>query len=161
MKWRRIERRWLGRPAWIKTAKSEFHTLWLEYQDSPDSPAGLAPRVKRLSRAAEWFRDDSDEQRETIAVEQLAEYNAEQRHKTIKIEDSLISYWIENRQRWPQLASLALDIFASQAMSDAPERIFSIPGDVISPRRRTLGDDTIREVMCLRSWVDTRILVGR
>lgn len=158
MKWRWIERRWVDKPTWIKMAKSEFHMLWLEYQDSTSTATRVSPPPKRASRAREWFSDDSDEDGETIAIEQLAEYNSEPRHKTLKIEDSPIPFWLENRNRWPQLASMALDIFATPAMSDAPERVFSITGDVISPRRRTLGEDTVREVMCLRSWMDSGII---
>ena len=154
MKWRWIERRWSYKPAWIKNAKSEFHKLWLEYQDRPSPQGPATPRPKRASRAAKWFSDDSDDESEAPALEQLADYAAEPRHTTLKIEDSPIPYWVNNRKRWPQLANMALDIFATPAMSDAPERIFSIAGDVISPRRRTLGDDTVRWIMCLRSWIN-------
>jgi hypothetical protein len=43
---------------------------------------------------------------------------------------------------------MALDIFVS---SD-PERIFSLSGDMVSPKRNALQAQTIGAAQCLKSW---------
>ena len=63
-----------------------------------------------------------------------------------------ISYWVENRRRWPRLARMALDIFAIPAMSSDPERIFSLSGDMVSPKRNALQAETVGAAQCLKSW---------
>ena len=52
---------------------------------------------------------------------------------------------------WPQLAKMALDIYAVPAMADEPERIFSQAGETVSARRRRMSDDTVASLMCLKS----------
>jgi hypothetical protein len=53
---------------------------------------------------------------------------------------------------------MALNIYSTPAMSDAPERVFSIAGNVYSSRRETLTQDTVQEVLYLRSWQESGIL---
>jgi hypothetical protein len=53
---------------------------------------------------------------------------------------------------------MALDIFAVPAMSDAPERVFSTAGDVLSPRRRLLQSETLRWLMTLKSWINSGVV---
>lgn len=38
------------------------------------------------------------------------------------VDSSSIAYWLHKRAEWPQLAALALDIYAIPVMSDEPER---------------------------------------
>jgi hypothetical protein len=66
--------------------------------------------------------------------------------------DSPIPYWINKCWQWPQLAQMALDKYSTPAMSDEPERVFSIAGITLNPRRGCLKHDIIQSVMCLRSW---------
>ena len=53
---------------------------------------------------------------------------------------------------------MALDIFAVPAMSDAPERVFSTAGDVLSPRRRLLQSETLGWLMTLKSWINSGVI---
>jgi hypothetical protein len=46
---------------------------------------------------------------------------------------------------------MALDIYSTLAMSDEPERVFSIAGNVLSPRRRSLKSEAMQWILCLRS----------
>ena len=103
--------------------------------------------------------DESSDDDGSCDVDQLAQYLAEPRHPTLSLGDSPTAYWIGNRGRWPDLASMALDIFAVPAMSDAPERVFSTAGDVLSPRRRLLHSETLGWLMTLKSWIDSEVIV--
>jgi hypothetical protein len=102
--------------------------------------------------------DSSDDDGASYNVDQLAQFFAEPRHSSPSIGDSPIAYWTGNRSRWPELTSMALDIFAVPAMSDAPERVFSTAGDVLSPRRRLLQGETLGWLMTLKSWINSDVI---
>ncbi|MCJ1360904.1 MAG: hypothetical protein MMC33_010913, partial [Icmadophila ericetorum] len=53
---------------------------------------------------------------------------------------------------------MALDIYSVPTMSDAPERLFSMTGDTISPRRRLLKSETIQWLMSLKSWINEGLI---
>lgn len=48
------------------------------------------------------------------------------------------------RQRWPQLAAIALDIFPTPVMSDEPEPVLSEADAAIGSRRRPMTADTVK-----------------
>jgi hypothetical protein len=43
-------------------------------------------------------------------------------------------------------------------MSDEPERVFSITGAAITPRRRLLDSDKIGYLMCLKAWIKAGVI---
>jgi hypothetical protein len=43
-------------------------------------------------------------------------------------------------------------------MSDKPEPIFSIAGNTPNPMTRCLKDDTVQEILVLRSWQDSGLI---
>jgi hypothetical protein len=99
----------------------------------------------------EWSDDDEDLR---ASVDQLAQYYAEPPHdKSLPVNESPISYWIDKRIVWPQLAAMALDIYSVPAMSDEPERIFLQSGHLLSPRRRRLTSKSMQQLMCMKSWL--------
>jgi hypothetical protein len=53
---------------------------------------------------------------------------------------------------------MAFDIYSTPAMSDEPERVFSIAGNTMSPRRRCLTSDAMQQLMCLRSWQRSEVI---
>lgn len=60
---------------------------------------------------------------------------------------------------------MAFDIYATPAMSDEPERVFSIACNTLNPRRRRLTSAAVQQLLCLRSWqqrdvitLDTRLI---
>ena len=123
----------------------------------------LPAQRKRTVAAADWISDiesDDDERPATPSIhQQYQEYVKEARaNANVTVYESPIQYWMNNRRRWPQLTSMALDTFATPVMSDEPERVFSMTGAAISPRRRQLGSDMIRNLMCLKSWIRSDII---
>ena len=163
MKWRWLEKRW--KDAWIKGAKNRFHELVTEYQYAGDagtdnkaytSPTQPSPKRRRLAieflSDDELSDDDDNHSAQSSIQQQLAEYLKEPRSRELSLTSSPIPYWIAVRWRWPALAAMALDVYAAAVMSDEPERVFSITGAAIGPRRRLLQDDTIKRIMCLKAW---------
>jgi len=71
---------------------------------------------------------------------------------------SPITYWIAMRKRWPRLARLALDIYSIPAMSDEPERIFSLTGCMVTDRRSRLKSDIVQASQCIRSWDSNEVI---
>lgn len=53
---------------------------------------------------------------------------------------------------------MAFDIYSTPAMSDEPERVFSIAGNNMNPRRRCLTSDATQQLMCLRSWQRSEVI---
>jgi hypothetical protein len=43
-------------------------------------------------------------------------------------------------------------------MSDEPERVFSIAGNTLTPRRRCLTSDAMQWLLCLRSWQNSGVV---
>ena len=77
-----------------------------------------------------------------------------QASRTIKIECSPLSWWLqpEQQKNWPYLTSMAVDILSIPAMSDEPERVFSGGRRTVSWERMRLGEQTIQAAECLKSW---------
>ena len=69
--------------------------------------------------------------------------------------DNALSYWIENRSRWPKLSRMAIDVFSIPAMSAELERVFSIAGVMCSPRRSRLNAKSIQVCRWLRKCRST------
>jgi hypothetical protein len=65
---------------------------------------------------------------------------------------------VNKRSIWLQLARMALDIYLTPAMSDESERVFSIAGNTLTPRRRCLTSDAIQWLLCLRNWQNSGVV---
>ena len=108
---------------------------------------------KSVKHAADEWSDGEDS-----GLNQLEQYLSEQPDRSYSSADSPIKYWLARRKMWPQLAKMALDIYAVPAMADEPERIFSQAGETVSARRRRMSDDTVASLMCLKSWQSSGII---
>lgn len=166
MKWRWIERAWQLRPEWIKSAKSAFNSLLIEYErpvTTPEGPSTTPPSKRRRRRysddSSDSDSDDSEGAQGPESIEQqLAAYMSDKVNKELSKKDSPVQYWLYQRQRWPYLSALALDVYSVAVMSDEPERVFSITGAAVTPRRRLLKSDKIAHLMCLKAWIQAGII---
>lgn len=147
-----VREHWAGRQEWIDQARVSVEQLWRRYKsdkipgDRPDPPQPASERVD------EWADDDESLR---SSVDQLAQYYAEPPHdKSLPVNKSPVSYWIEEKTVWPQLAAIALDVFSVPAMSDEPKRIFSQTEHILSPRRGRLTSKSMQRLMCMKSWLN-------
>ena len=106
-----------------------------------------------IDKDDEWSLND-----QTSVADQLWLYQHELHPKEMSPKDSPIEYWISKHAIWPQLAQIALDLYATPAMSDEPERVFSMAGNLLSPRRRKLTGEGVEQMLCLRSWQRSGII---
>jgi hypothetical protein len=94
----------------------------------------------------------------TDDLDQLQLYEREPYTEDPSAFDSPIPYWLNKRAVWPQLAQMALDVYSTPAMSDEPERVFSVSGNVLAPRRRSLTSIVMQWLLCLRSWQSSELI---
>ena len=83
--------------------------------------------------------------------DELEEYSSE---PAITISTSALAWWLDSqqRQRWPKLSQLAINILSIPAMSAETERVFSGARRTISWERTRLSVNTIEMVECLKHW---------
>ena len=72
----------------------------------------------------------------------------------IKIDCTPLEWWCryEQRQAFPALSQMAIDILSISPMSDEPERVFSGARRTISWDRAKLGGENIEKTECLKHW---------
>ena len=126
-------------------------------------PEDLHSPAKRQRRSDDvnLDPDSSDiELDEPDIDQQLVDYlrDIHFKHAVKDREASPIKYWPEKRSYWPQLAALALDIYSLPVMSDEPERVFSTTGAAVTPRRRSLLDETINNLMAVKAWLKAKLI---
>lgn len=160
MKWRYFKTKWSDHEDWLSTWKAELDKFWRHNYEhkpglTPSNSAGTDSDSggKSVKHAADEWSDGEDS-----GLDQLEQYLSEQPDRSYSSADSPIKYWLARRKMWPQLAKMALDIYAVPAMADEPERIFSQAGETVSARRRRMSDDTVASLMCLKSWQSSGII---
>lgn len=72
-----------------------------------------------------------------------------------------IEYWRSQQTELPQMTRLARDILPVQGSSVVVERDFSMGADLIVPTRCSLKRETIRAVMCLKSWFKSSLQLSK
>ncbi|KJZ68903.1 hypothetical protein HIM_11710 [Hirsutella minnesotensis 3608] len=90
------------------------------------------------------------------------EYDAYTSQSPIPIDGSPLAWWLraEQKERFPRLSKMAIDILSIPAMSADPERTFSGARRTISWDRMLLGASTIERGECLKSWIRSGITAG-
>jgi hypothetical protein len=126
--------------------------LWLKYKDVDLAPI-LGTMTAPLNDDKDWLNAPDN----TPIANQLWLYEHKPRPQILTY-SSLIPYWISKLPVWPQLARMALDVFSTPPMSDEPERVFSIAGNLLSPRRRKMKGESVEQLLCLRSWQKSSII---
>ncbi|CAB4380427.1 unnamed protein product [Rhizophagus irregularis] len=74
------------------------------------------------------------------------------REPTISKSTDVLAWWKVQEANYPNLSKMALDYLAIPATSAPVERIFSSGTDLVTQKRCSLKGETIRELMCLKSW---------
>jgi hypothetical protein len=73
----------------------------------------------------------------------------------------LITWWRNNKERFPTLHKVALDIFAAPAMSSDLERRFSEASKTCTPNRSSLLGSTLERNQVLRSLIQEGVVRER
>lgn len=150
-KWRWFDRCWghdEDKASWIDDARVAIQQLWDRYKDQPALDGTTTTTSTTVGD--EWNDQDDN-------IDQMQMYLQEPYSK-INTQDSPNPYWLGKVTVWPQLSQMALDLYGTPACSDEPERVFSMAGNLLMPRRRQLSGEVLQQLLCLRSWQASGII---
>jgi hypothetical protein len=146
--------------SWHKKIFNGVKKLWEDgYKGLPtiDPTPSLAPKAQPdeydiLAQELDVVGTASD-------VDEYENYTSQ---TPIQIDCSPLTWWLrdEQRERYPRLSKMAIDILSVPAMSADPERVFSGARRTISWERMCLGAATINIGECLKSWIRSGITEG-
>jgi hAT family C-terminal dimerisation region len=96
------------------------------------------------------------------ATSSIDEYETFTSQMPISIECSPLIWWLrdEQREHYPNLSKMAIDILSIPAMSADPQRVFSGARRTTSWDRMLLGASTVERGKCLKSWIRSGITRG-
>ena len=63
-----------------------------------------------------------------------------------------VTWWFENKKDFPVLSRIAKDYLSIMPTSIPSERTFSQSGLTVTKSRSSLHSETVRELVCLKSW---------
>lgn len=152
-KWTYITKHW-ERKVWIKRARKMMSDLWESYKPKGAETATVQSKPKTNNQFL-LYLEEQDEAQEVVEDEYL-HYCSQ---PTIKVRDAR-SWWQQptQRQLYPHLSKLALEILSIPAMSAEPERLFSATKLMITDGRSLLSMKMIEALACLKSWYKLRSL---
>jgi hypothetical protein len=94
-------------------------------------------------------RSTQDEQ---DTVDEVTDYLAQPLAPSTLDELKILNWWLFQKERYPRLFSMAMDLLSIPAMSSENERCFSQAKLVISSQRHSLSPATIQQLTCLKAW---------
>jgi hypothetical protein len=92
------------------------------------------------------------------SADEFEDYNSQELYNLGK--KGALAWWYQDtqRQRWPRLSLMAIDILSIPAMSDEPERVFSGCRCTIPWDRASMLPETLEQRECLKHWIRSRII---
>ena len=151
--------------AWVKDAEDDlaaFFTKWYPPEPSEGPPEGPP---EGLDPAQAQSRGSGQRQREPSRFQAFMdaplprgvdgdedELERYYRMGSQKIEDP-VQWWLGNRDIFPRLSRLALDIFAIPAMASDCERAFSSAKLTMTSQRIRMSDLTLEVLQLLKNWL--------
>ncbi len=150
----------------MAATKLRVQNLWIAcYQNK----ISLPPRAFETSTFIDSNDDDdlfhSLLNTDSTPAEETTELPDEYVKYITKKKDESVSnplqWWRVHQSAYPNLAQMALDLFAIPAMSSECERAFSKASYTISARRSNLSSDIVEGGETFRSWVSAGVIKMR
>jgi hypothetical protein len=139
----------------VAHAKGSLMDVVEEYGRMPG--AAMVPRPSPARGVAYSLDDDLDDVREQMmkrrCVEEESELERYLAAPTINTHADILQWWKQNAQAYPCLARIARDYLAIPATSAPAERVFSGGADLVSAKRGSMDEETIRTCILLDSWM--------
>ncbi|KJZ67921.1 hypothetical protein HIM_12690 [Hirsutella minnesotensis 3608] len=144
---------------WHKKAFRDTRTMWDSEYKKRDAPACTEQKPQRLD-AFDVLRQRLQVTGESSFQDEYESYaNADPE----PLKGSPLDWWMkeENRERYPCLSKMAMNILSAPPMSAEPERVFSGARRTISWERMRLESANIEKKECLKSWIGSGITEDR
>ena len=129
----------------LKTALTEIHDAYeleLEQFSAESTPRTVVPKNKN-----DYIFDFS------VPCKVVCEIEIYLFESVEKFDMEPLEYWRKNAFRFKVLSRMARDFLAIPATSVPVEQILSQAGDLITKKRNRLLPKSIKEIMCLNSWL--------
>lgn len=122
-----------------------------EYVNNTNKPANLKRKI------TESETEKSDELSDYMFKRTKLDKTSKEINKYLALPLSnkkvnMLEYWKTNRAEFPFLSNMARDMLPVQSGSVSVERDFAGAVDVVTPTRCSLKHNTIRALMCVKSW---------
>jgi hAT family C-terminal dimerisation region len=157
---RYIETNWPK--TWAKIVLVKVKKLWEKYREevaplptfSYGNPARELPELDAFDRIALSLCSVN----RPASGDEYEDYNLQESYDPGK--KGALAWWYQDtqRQRWPRLSLMAIDILSIPPMSDEPERVFSGARRTVSWDRGAIEPETIEMRECLKHWKRSGIL---
>jgi hypothetical protein len=151
---------WTGEyTEWLTRANVQFRELWSTYKTaahSVSSPPRKRARANNIDDYAERHVKPPRAQESTTNSEDEFDrwfYNEPSVPKDHTWRYDPVGYWLSIRDRYPSLFRLAIDLLSIPASSCDCERMFSVVGDMMEPKRRKMSPQLLSTVTCVRTWL--------
>ena len=138
------------RSSWAEGAKEAVRKLWQEeYKPINTLNANTSTPLTTSNEYELWLG----------AIDALKviedEYEAYLEAKKVFGYLRPIDYWLDSKQKqdYPNLSRMAIDILSIPVMSSDPERAFSAAKITLTDRRNKLSMEMIECLECLKSWL--------
>jgi hypothetical protein len=165
---RYIEAHWPKK--WARPALVKVKELWERYRTEASSLLVTNPSFSCNNSVQEEEEPSEIDAFDRIANalrttvirpssgDEYIDYNSEDSYDPGK--KGALAWWCQDtqRQRWPKLSLMAINILSIPPMSDEPERVFSGARRTISWDRGELEPETIEMRECLKHWKKSGIL---
>jgi hypothetical protein len=155
-----IEANW---EQWVKPAIKQVKELWKKYREQAPVPSVSSSCDKMPSQAQELdaFDQTAQELEEYPQPANEDEFEDYCYSELCDIgERPALTWWCEEtqRQRWPRLSYMAIDILSVPGMSDEPERVFSAAHRTVSWDKAEMEAEALEKRECLKHWKQTGII---
>jgi hypothetical protein len=158
-----IEANWAKQ--WVKPTLNKVKKLWEKYREAASTPATMISSVYDKASQDPKELDTFDQIAQTLgryarpaSQDEYQDYCSGEPYNIGK--SSALAWWCQDtqRQRWPRLSYMAIDILSIPAMSDEPERVFSGARRTVSWERGQMDPETLEITECLKHWKKSGIL---
>jgi hypothetical protein len=128
--------------------------LWAQYKSLPRPRTRTKVVSNNIEDAIESFIDPGGAANNGGEEDKFEQWKRckPRAEKGSNYANSPIKYWVELRDRYPNLSKLALDVLSIPASSCECERMFSELGDLLEPRRRAIQPQLLAAIQCVRRW---------
>lgn len=138
----------------IANAKNALLRVIEEYGRTPEAVAVPQPsQVSGVAGSGGALRRNWAKKIKRRRVEKEDELERYLEAPTIGTDADILEWWKRNAGEYPCLARIARDYLAIPATSAPAERAFSCGADLVTDKRGSLSEETIRACMCLDSWL--------
>jgi hypothetical protein len=159
---RYIETHWPKK--WARPTLAKVKKLWEKYREEVQPPQASSTFSYDNSRE---LRELDAFDRIALSLRSVARPASEDEYEDYNSQDSYppgkqgaLRWWYQDaqRQRWPRLSLMAIDILSIPPMSDEPERVFSGARRTVTWDRGQMVPETIEMRECLKHWKRSGIL---